>query len=202
MSQRNPLKKAVNHIKQFKRWHSGASDCLPDMLKQKKIKSLAKHYKLTRMIETGTYLGDMVNATKDAFERIDSIELDPTLHANAVKRFAGIPHVTIWQGDSATTLSKLLEQNARPTLFWLDAHYSGGKTAKSELGDTPIEAELALIFKTWKPSDIIAIDDARLFDGTNNYPTFDNLRETLKAADLNLASTVDSDIIIIKDALR
>ncbi|MDD3159854.1 MAG: hypothetical protein PHQ98_02720, partial [Candidatus ainarchaeum sp.] len=57
-----------------------------------------------------------------------------------------------------------------PAIFWLDAHYSGGNTAKGKQ-NSPILQELNLIFKS-KLNHIILIDDANYF-GTKGYPTIE-----------------------------
>ena len=59
----------------------------------------------------------------------------------------GGPHVTIFQGDSATVLPKLLATIQEPCLFWLDGHYSGGITALGK-SITPILDELQTISPT------------------------------------------------------
>ncbi|MDD5318778.1 MAG: hypothetical protein PHF79_03110, partial [Candidatus Pacebacteria bacterium] len=84
-----------------------------------------------------------------------------------------------------------------PILFWLDAHFSGGKTAKSVLGDTPIEKELDIIFGSWTNGNVILIDDARLFTGTDNYPSLDNLFTMTKNIGRNVEIVEGKDIIKI-----
>ena len=121
-------------------------------------------------IETGTYHGNMVNAMKDRFEKIYSIELGDELYEAAKKRFANNKHIEIIHGDSGKELSRLLGRISEPALFWLDAHYSGGITARGSI-DTPIERELQVIMQHPIKEHVILIDDARHFTGTNNYPT-------------------------------
>src|SRR3989344_3500165 len=116
-------------------------------------------------IETGTYHGNMVNAMKDRIEKIYSIELGDELYEAAKKR-----HIEIIHGDSGKELSRLLGRISEPALFWLDAHYSGGITARGSI-DTPIERELQVIMQHPIKEHVILIDDARHFTGTNNYPT-------------------------------
>lgn len=43
--------------------------------KQRTLRSYARSYELNVLVETGTYYGDTVEAMKDVFERIYSIEL-------------------------------------------------------------------------------------------------------------------------------
>jgi hypothetical protein len=61
-----------------------------------------------------------------------------------------------------------------PAIFWLDGHYSGGFTAMGEK-ETPVYEELKIIFSN-KQDHVILIDDARLFNGNDGYPTFDDLK--------------------------
>ena len=56
----------------------------------------------------------------------------------------GYQHVYILQGDSTHVLSAILGKISQPCLFWLDAHCSGGQTARGEL-ETPIMWELSCI---------------------------------------------------------
>jgi hypothetical protein len=75
----------------------------------------------------------------------------------------------IFQGDSAMQISKIIKMIDEPALFWLDAHFSQGITAKGTVV-TPILNELEQILR--RPfKDVILIDDAESFDGTNGYPT-------------------------------
>ena len=84
-------------------------------------------------------------------------------------------------------------QNLRK-LFWLDAHYSGGETAHAAL-QTPIVKEIDIVLKD-NPKNIILIDDARCFDGTNDYPTLDTIKNYVSVVGKTME--VKDDIIRIK----
>lgn len=115
-------------------------------------------------VETGTYLGDTVDAVRGMFDRVVSIELSKELMARAKQRFAQHPNVTILNGDSASMLEKGLGSlGAEPALIWLDAHFSGIGTSKGHCGNTPILDELEVIERSGRTSDVILIDDARMF---------------------------------------
>ncbi|MCK9273393.1 hypothetical protein M0P65_07695 [Candidatus Gracilibacteria bacterium] len=182
----------------IKKWEKNPTNNPPSIIKYQKIIAVTKDNNLKNIIETGTYLGDMIAATKKIFTKIDSIELNQELYQEAVKRFRKEPHIKIWNGDSYLILAEIIKDTKQPTLFWLDAHYSGGITAKSEFGDTPINKELEVIFSNWQKDSVILIDDSRLFVGTNNYPTLENLSEYIKKQPLNLKLDIEDDIIIIK----
>jgi hypothetical protein len=180
-------------------WKTYPNKNPPAIVKQHKVISLAKKYEIHHLIETGTYLGDMVYATKDIFDGIDSIELSPDLYTNAVKRFRHDKHIQIWNGDSSLLLDKIIQPIDEPIIFWLDAHYSGGITARADSGDTPIEKELDTILRKWNEKSIILIDDARCFTGNDGYPTIDTMKNTIDRKSQNLNLEIENDIITIKN---
>jgi len=164
----------------------------PHIIKEELIKNFAQDFNTPILIETGTYLGDMVHAMRKSFTRIISFELDPTLAAQAQNRFAGDSHIQIIQGDSGKLLAEYLKNIHEPCLFWLDGHYSGGITAKGSL-ETPIKNELTAILSHPVDGHVILIDDARCFTGENDYPTLDELK-TLVA---NRNFSLEHDVIRI-----
>lgn len=169
----------------------------PHLVKQRLLHDLALEYSLGHLVETGTYMGTMVAAMKTHFSRIDSVELDPYLARRASKRFANFHYVHIHQGNSESLLPSILATVTHPALFWLDAHFSGGITARADR-ETPIETELRLILQHgFADRHVIVIDDARLFDGSHDYPTLDRVREiVLLAAPVHCVDVRD-DIIRI-----
>jgi hypothetical protein len=84
------------------------------------------------LIETGTFLWDMVFAIKDQFNEIYSIELSQDLHDRARSVLKRYPHIHLVAADSATAHESVPGGIKERWLFWLCGHYSGGITA---LGD-------------------------------------------------------------------
>lgn len=148
----------------------------PGSLKRQTIICFLKERPYSTMIETGTYLGDTTYVTKDLVDQLYSIELDDYLSRQATKRFAKDHHVHIVQGSSSKVLPQILSEAKGPILFWLDAHYSGGATARGDKY-TPIVQELDFIRGKASDGSLILIDDARLFDGTDDYPTMDIMKK-------------------------
>jgi hypothetical protein len=142
----------------------------PACVKHSTLRRYGRRFGTEILVETGTFLGDTLWVLKDQFRKLYSIELSPELHADAVKRFAADPHVHLLQGDSAAVLPPLVSTLDGRTLFWLDGHFSGWITARGSK-DTPIVEELETIFASGRENDVILIDDARMFNGTDNYPT-------------------------------
>lgn len=166
----------------------------PHLVKQEVISSLKNIYQYELFIETGTYLGEMVDAQKNNFKKIYSIELGEDLFRDAVKKFQHQKNITILHGDSGDVLVKLSSLINEPAIFWLDGHYSAGITAKGSK-DCPIYEELTAIFGS-KPIDhILLIDDARLFIGEDDYPTIAELTDFVKQYRPLSKINVEDDII-------
>ena len=168
----------------------------PHIVKEELIRDYAKTFNTRILIETGTYLGDMVHAMKKSFSRIISFELDQTLAAQAQERFGKDSHVEIVQGDSGKLLGHFLTTISEPCLFWLDGHYSGGITAKGAL-ETPIKNELTFILSHPVDGHVILIDDARCFTGENDYPTLDELQDFVNEHKQDWQFQVETDVIRI-----
>jgi hypothetical protein len=81
-------------------------------------------------IETGTYYGDGALDLAKFFRTVHTIELSPKWHEFASRRLAEFKNVTCHLGDSAEVLARILPEINEPVLFYLDAHWSGGETAR------------------------------------------------------------------------
>lgn len=184
----------INHEEQLAEWErNGRPIPPPHIVKQMAIEEYRKKFHSEILVETGTYMGDMVEAQRDQFKKIYSIELSEKLFKKAQKRFKDHMHIKIVQGDSGTVLSKLMAEIDKPALFWLDGHYSGGITAKGDK-ECPVPEELKIILRS-PPAHIILIDDARLFNGTHDYPTIDQIEEIIKANNRQYMVKTKDDII-------
>jgi len=183
-------------LKQLADWErNGRPIPPPHIVKQQTLKTISKRYGLKILVETGTYYGDMVEAMKDVFNQLYSIELSTELYKKAKKRFKGEKHIELICGDSGLELMNLMSKIDKPTLFWLDGHYSAGVTAKGEK-DTPIYEELNHILNSTDKGHVIIIDDARCFGADPNYPSIKELCDFIKSKRANL------DIVIQDDCIR
>jgi hypothetical protein len=169
---------------------------VPHNIKAETIKYYAKMFQIKNFIETGTFLGKMTIAVKDTFENIISIELSDVIYERAVKLFAKYPHISIKHGDSGSILPIVLQTVNQPCMFWLDGHYSGGITAKADI-ETPIISEIKTILNHPVKNHVILIDDARLFIGSRDYPTLDQVKKLLSEFSPDFNFEVKDDIIII-----
>jgi hypothetical protein len=174
------------------------NDKLFHINKIEKILAAKELFDIDTFIETGTYLGVTTNYVKNYFKRLFSIELSKILADEARQYFINKKHIEILQGDSGLLIEKIIKNNNSKKLFWLDAHYSAGITeASTDFGHTPISKELDIVLNNWVHNSVILIDDARLFNGTDNYPRVDDLITFVKSKDLNLKVFIDKDIIHI-----
>jgi hypothetical protein len=168
----------------------------PPILKQDLVRRYGRQWKLERFVETGTYRGDMVAATRDQFTEVVSMEIDPVLHRFACRRHMDHQNVRLLMGDSAELLPTIVARLREPALFWLDAHYSGEDTGRSRV-DTPIETELSTILAPGQHDHVILIDDAHEFDGTGDYPSLEEVKTVVAALRPGWICVVEANIIRI-----
>lgn len=187
------LKKTIYGIRQCKNYIISRKNT---QRKIKKVLYFQNIYKTKNFIETGTYLGDMIYGVRKYFKKIYSIELSHELFINAQLRFAQEKHITLIEGDSAKKLQEILLKLDQPAIFWLDAHFSGGITARGEI-ETPIQTELKLILSHQIKKHIILVDDARCFNGKNDYPQLSEVHEFVKK-NPNYVFSISEDIIKIE----
>jgi hypothetical protein len=189
--------RSVYDFKSVSQWErDGRPVPPPGGYKRRVLRRFATEYALNTMIETGTLTAEMDLALKDHFKRIITIELSSELHAAAHKRLARYPHIECLQGDSSIVLPRVLADIHEPCLFWLDAHYSSGPTARGDI-DTPISAELNAVLNHEVRNHVVLIDDARHFDGTHDYPRVAELKESVAQTRPDLLFAVEDDIIRI-----
>jgi len=187
--------RAIIANSEYKKWIKTGGVHSPHVVKQLAIKEYQKKFNLKLLVETGTYLGDMVFIQRSVFENIISIELSEFLYLKACKRFRNNKNIKILQGDSGVVLNKVIQEINTPALFWLDGHYSSGVTAKGDK-ECPIFEELNAIFKGNELPHILLIDDARCFVGLGDYPTIEELKtHILKNRNSNFDFEVKDDII-------
>lgn len=169
--------------------------------KHKLVLKLAAQYGIKTMVETGTYLGAMVYATKDFFTKIITIELSEELALNAKQKFEKYPGIQVLQGDSGKVLPTVVPALDSPAIFWLDGHFSQGITARGEK-DAPVSEELGAIEKSVQKGikHIILLDDARLFIESGEQTGYPKLSEVEAWVNKQLPgykTRVEDDVIVI-----
>lgn len=176
-------------------WERTGEGPAPASLKQRVVREYGHRHGFRTFIETGTFFGDMIEAIRRDFDYVHSVELDKKLHRRALQRFEGAANVALHQGDSGQVLPALVDTLRQPALFWLDAHWSRGVTAKGEL-DTPVSLELETVIRHPVDGHVVLIDDARLFGLAKDYPTIDQVRGAVAAM------RPDWDVRIVDDIIH
>jgi hypothetical protein len=193
----------------IKDWHTRVYVIPPYEEKRNIIRRYKERFNLDVLVETGTFLGDTVEALKGDFKKLYSIELSQELAGKAAQRFAGQENIVIIQGNSGAVMKELLNKIDSPCLFWLDGHYSSefflnGTYIQTALGDkhTPVVEEVeAILASKHAKNHIILIDDARLFNGKNDYPDICSLKELVHNFNSEAIVEVKRDIVRIEPRL-
>jgi len=189
--------------KKYQLWRKkGGIAPMPNYGKQRVVIDYIKRFSPEIFIETGTYKGKMVYAVQPHIHEIYSIELGKNHFQKAQQRFSGYPNIHILHGQSGQVLPKILEGIDKPCLFWLDAHWSGGSTAKGDI-ETPIMQEMQCILGHSKAAEhVILIDDARCFTGESDYPTLEGLESFIRDVWPDGIFEVKDDIITTHSGMR
>ncbi|MDJ0745519.1 MAG: class I SAM-dependent methyltransferase [Xenococcaceae cyanobacterium MO_167.B27] len=125
------------------------------------ITKLKEYGKVANFIETGTYYGNTAYWASQIFERVVTIEYSPIMYQEATQKYGHLKNIEFLCGDSREMLKEVVSKLSQPSIFWLDAHWSGGNTY-GENDECPIIYEIEIINSS--PYDhYILIDDARLF---------------------------------------
>jgi hypothetical protein len=179
-----PVYRLARAAKEARRARTGHHD----NAKRRLLRETAERHGLRVLVETGTYMGETAWALRRTFDRVETIELEPTLARLARIRFARTPTVHTHEGDSASVLPRILESLDEPALFWLDAHPSTDRTARG--GPIPLLAELAAIARHPVDGHVVLVDDLR-FLGTNGYPS----REQIELPGYELAEVGEVGVL-------
>ena len=117
-------------------------------------------YGLRALVETGTWKGDTAEWAAGEFKIVITIEIIEEYYKSAVERFSRTSVVCL-PGDSREVLPELAK-GLTPTLWWLDAHWTGHPDYKKEYGKCAVLEEIAII-NTSKLPHVIMVDDFSLF---------------------------------------
>jgi hypothetical protein len=127
-------------------------------------------------IETGTGGGRCIPvALQYGAIEVHSIEIDPIIQSKNLIKFAQLPEVFLYTGDSITWLPKILEKIRYQCVFLLDAHIMSMDWVHGEK-ICPVLKELEIILDHGKRNKVrhtLIIDDRKLFNGKTQ--SFENI---------------------------
>ena len=188
---------SLKHLVQIVGWVQRGMPIPPvPAVKRRLLLAMLEKHKLSIFVETGTFKGDTLAFMAGYAERAVSIELSPEYFARAKARFASTQNIELHQGDSGVKLPEIMNNLTKPALFWLDGHYSAGKTAQGDL-DSPISAELNCILDSPIKGHIILIDDAHDFTEQGGYPELGRFLTGI-ATDGRYHAYVHANVIVLE----
>lgn len=193
---RSPYLTRVLDAKELGKWFvRGCPAASPDIVKRRIVSDYATRFGLDTFVESGTYLGDMVQHMSRYCSRIYSVEYQASLWKAATKRFAGRARIHILHGSGSAVIPSILSEIRSPALFWLDGHFAVGTTKPDEIACPTVE-ELRAVLQ--EPYDhVVLVDDAREFRGEGGYPTLDRLVSEVRKLRNDVAIEVRRDIVRI-----
>jgi hypothetical protein len=164
------------------------------------ISQLRHEFKLENFVETGTYHGNTSAWAATLFNSVYTIEYAEELYNLAKITHASLENIHFLWGDSRSELEKLLPYLQGNTLFWLDAHWSGGVTYGEE-DQCPLMDEITII-NQYHPNSYILIDDARLFTSPPQPPhKLEYWPDITQILNVLHQTSVDKYVVIIEDII-
>uniref|UniRef100_A0A6C0ID33 Methyltransferase n=1 Tax=viral metagenome TaxID=1070528 RepID=A0A6C0ID33_9ZZZZ len=112
-------------------------------------------------IETGTLNGTTIFSLEPYFNKLYTIEISENYYNNTKNKYNG-SKINFILGDSAIVFESLLPTIRDKCIFFLDGHYHGGDSGRSNK-DCPLDEEITHINNLFTNDAIIIIDDFRLF---------------------------------------
>ena len=160
------------------------------------IVQLKEYAKIANFIETGTYLGNTALWASKIFDRVVTIEYSAEMHQKATQKYGHLKNIEFLYGDSRKKLKEVVSQLTEPSIFWLDAHWSGGETyGKGD--ECPIIDEIKIINSS-PYEHFILIDDARLFLSPPPLPHLIEQWPDITTV-INTLNSIDNTYMVILD---
>lgn len=132
------------------------------------ILELRDAYNISNFIETGTYYGNTVFWASQFFDHALTIEYSESIYNQVTGKFGHVKNIEFLYGDTRDKLKDIISKLKSPSIFWLDAHWSGDLTYGGN-DDCPIIEEIGII-NSFKYANFIFIDDARFFMSPPPHP--------------------------------
>lgn len=165
------------------------------------VRRLQAAHGLTDFFETGSQRGNTAKWAAGSFQRVVTVERAPRWHAIASEAGRERKNIEFVLGDSREELRKRAPSLPDTTLFWLDAHFSGGDSygAKDEC---PLLDEIRALTEAGGKRFIL-VDDARLFlypppapHALEQWPTMEEVLRELRLLGKGQYSAVFEDVVI------
>ena len=168
---------------------------------------LRDFFKADCLVETGTFMGGTALWASKRFGKVVTIENSLEIYDKTSKRLPHIKNIDFLYGHTLVKLEEIVPSLRVPTIFWLDAHWSGGKTYGST-DECPILGEIEIINRSELPHCIL-IDDARLFTAppppphnTKYWPDITTLLAAINSKSGRYTVIVEDVIVSVPETAR
>ncbi len=122
---------------------------------------LTKRNNLKTFVETGTWHGDSAKWASSRFDSVYTIEIIEEFYIG--NDFSEHSNICAYLGDSRKIFKLLVPELVQaPSLFWLDAHWTGHQDYREEYGKCAVVEEIEAINR-YSTKHAIMVDDVRLF---------------------------------------
>lgn len=165
------------------------------------VVKIQRSFGISEFVETGTYMGETAIWASEIFRRVITVEQSRHYYEQLEVAHSRYPNVEFVFGHSGVDLDRLVRSLAGPAVFWLDGHWSGGKTY-GEGDECPLLNEIESINRS-PHEHFIFIDDARLFmsppprpHSPDDWPTIVQVVDILRAAGRSPYVVAFADVII------
>jgi hypothetical protein len=181
------------------------------------IQQLVEEFKPDIFFETGTYDGGTTTVAASFFKQVYTVELSEELYKTAAHSLTLLPNVSMYCDSSPAMIKKVVPTFDGRILFWLDAHFSGGNTVRSndDTSDpdayTAIRKELAAIKECNIQNCTILLDDIRGFgsviDGIEYlgcwaYPSIQEVCRLGREINPNFSFALLGDMLLMYDTTQ
>lgn len=144
--------------------NAGQRSPLPLEVKQRIILNLQEKHGLKTFVESGTSVGEMVEAVRWDFQEVYSLENDTDSYISKIRRFVGARNVFFLHGNNVALMRNLLPKLPPPCFFWLNAHFETREVDIEDVVTTLADELHAISQHEFKSQDVILIDGADGFD--------------------------------------
>jgi len=157
-------------------------------------------------VECGTFEGTTAAWAAAHFSHVTTIELSEALHRRAGRSLARYPNVTALLGDSRDHLARLVPA-LRPSIVWLDAHWSAGET-EGKQEECPLLGELEIL-RPYCDKLFLLVDDARFFlapppfgHDPTHWPTLPEVVNALNVGEGRFIACFEDIIVSLPNSAR
>ena len=145
-------------------------------------------------VETGTATGQTSLWAADHFDKVITVELMDDLYISAIHNLWDRWNVRVLSGNSSEWTIRVFDDIQEEAIWFLDAHNVNRSDGLVPPEETPVMKEIEKI--TYSRSEVIIIDDLRLFGSEPGYPSVGDIRDLMEARQYEFSIYPDEDLMI------